>query len=253
MDNQDKSMDLSPVGPETETETSNTIEYTRTRIVEVDRGVLRRHRIIAGYEPGTYVDSYKVLRTRILQKLRDQGWNTFAVTSPNPNAGKTVNAINLAIGLAMEIRHTALVVDANLRDPAVHRALGHDPHVGLTDFLLDRIPIEDILVHPQGIQRFVVLPGTRPLPDAAELLSSPRMAGLANELKQRYSSRIVVYDLPHLETPDALAFAPLVDAVLLVVEAGKTTQDQLMRAIEHLQPTPILGIVLNKSEDTPGK
>lgn len=227
------------------------IQYTTTRSIEVNREVLRRHRLIAGETPGPYVDAYKVLRTKVLQILREHGWNVLAVTSPNPQVGKTVAAINLALSLALDISQTVLLVDANLRHPSIHTAFGLTPREGLADYLLDDVPIERLLINPKGIGRFVILPGSRPLPNSAELLASPKMERLVDELKHRYPARIVVFDLPHLTTADTLAFAPYVDAALLVLEAGRTTQTQLVEALAHLNTTPLLGTVLNKAEPMP--
>lgn len=224
------------------------IEYTQTRTVTVSRDYLKSQKVVAGFEPGYFVDSYKVLRTRVLQRMREQGWNTLAVTSPNPGTGKTLTAINLAITLAMEVNQTVLLVDANLRSPTVHKYFGVEPQYGLNDFLLDGVPIDKILFNPKGIGRFVVLPSKRPLLDSSEMLSSPRMAHCVEELKTRYPSRLVIFDLPHLNTSDALAFAPYVDAVLLVVGEGSTEQDDLAAAIEHLGTIPLLGTVLNKAD-----
>jgi protein-tyrosine kinase len=212
---------------------------------DVNREFLRRQRIIAGLEPCAYVDAYKVLRTRILQKMRERGWNTLAVTSPNAKAGTTVTAINLAISLALEVNQTVLLVDANLRNPSIHRSFGITPKEGLTDHLLDNVPINNLILHPHGIDQFMLLPGSRPLINSAEMLSSPQMALLAGSLKHHDAQRFIVYDLPHLKTADALAFIPLVDAVLLVIEAGTTTEVELQQAIEHLQGTPIIGTLLN--------
>jgi len=222
--------------------------YTQTRSVPVSREVLRQNLVVAGHDPGPFVDAYKVLRTKVLQKMRERGWNALGITSPNALAGKTLTSINLAVSLAMEVNQTVLLVDANLRGPSVHKYFGYEPLFGLNDFLLDNVPIQKILINPKGIERFVILPGKRALFNSSEMLSSPRMAELVDELKKRYPSRIVLFDLPHLATSDALAFAPYVDAVLLVVEEGKTTQDELQHSVEQLQSTPLLGTVLNKVE-----
>lgn len=230
------------------------IQYSRTRSVNVSRDLLRQNRIIAGIEPGPFVDAYKILRTKVIQKLREQNWNALAITSPGPNAGKTLTAINLAISLALEVNQTVLLVDANLRNPSIHKFFGIEPAHGLNDFLLDHVSIEDMLINPKGIDRFVILPCKRPLPDSSEMLSSPRMLELVEEVKSRYPSRIVLFDLPHLGTADTMAFAPYVDAALLVLEEGKTTQDELQQAIENLHPKPIIGTVLNKAEaSVPGE
>lgn len=224
------------------------IKYTQTRSLPISLELLHRQRVITGRQPGPFTDAYKILRTRVLQKMREHDWNALAVTSPGPNAGKTLTAINLAVSLALEVNRTVLLVDANLRRPSVHQYFGVDPEFGLSDYLLDNIPVQKVLFNPKGIDRFVILPGKRPLPDSSEMLSSPRMNQLVDDLKSRYPSRIVLFDLPHLGTADALAFAPHVDATLLVIEEGKTGQEELKQAIQHLETTPILGTVLNKAE-----
>lgn len=224
------------------------IHYTQTRSAKVSRDFLRSQRIIAGYDPCPFVDSYKVLRTRVLQKMRENGWSALAITSPGPGCGKSLTAINLAISLALEVRQTVLLVDANLRNPAVHRYMGVTPEYGLSDYLLDDVPIEKILINPEGFSRFVLLPCKRPLLESSEILASQKMALLVEELKSRYPSRYTLFDLPHLATADALSFAPFVDAVLLVAEEGRTTQDELTQAIEALQGAQLLGVVLNKAD-----
>lgn len=223
-------------------------ESVETQLLEIDHGLLRKHRIILGLGPCQYVDAYKVLRTRVLQKMRERGWNTLAVTSPNPHSGKTVAAINLSISLALEINQTVLLVDANLRNPCIHHYFGFTPKYGIADCLLDNIQAKQVIQHPRGIGQLTILPGNRPMINSAEMLSSPQMALLAESLKQGDASRFIVYDLPHLQTSDALAFVPLVDAVLLVIESGATTRSELAQAVDHLQGVPVIGTLLNKSE-----
>lgn len=223
---------------------------TDDRRFELKRDLLRANRIIAGFEPCQYVDAYKVLRTRVLQKMREKGWNTLAVTSPSAHAGITVAAINLAISLALEVNQSVLLVDANLRHPDIHRSFGIAPKHGIVDHLLDQFPLDRIMLHPDSIAQLAVLPGNRAMINSAEMMSSPQMAQFVGALKNEDSSRLVVYDLPSLQTADALAFVPLVDAVMLVVEAGATTQADLVQAIDRLQGVPILGTVLNKSEQS---
>jgi len=224
------------------------IHYTQTRTVPVSRPHMKQEFVIAGFEPSPFVDAYKVLRTKVLLRMRENQWNVLAVTGTGAGTGTTLTAVNLSISLAWEINQTVLLVDANLRSPGVHRALGMEARQGLADYLLEHTPVEQILVHPQGIERFVVLPGGRPLPDSSEMLSSPRMAELVTDLKHRYPSRLVIFDLPHLATSDTLGFAPYVDAALLVIEEGQTTHDELQQALIHLGETPLLGTVLNKVE-----
>ena len=228
--------------------TPSGIKYPQTRSVPISRAFLGEQRVVAGCDPGPFVDAYKILRTKVLQRMREQGWNTLGITSPSPNAGKTLTAINLAISIALEVNQTVLLVDADLRHPSVHRFFGIEPTYGLSDYLLDNTPLQNILISPQDLDEgFVILPGKRPLPNPSEMISSPKMQELVEDLKTRYPSRIVVFDLPHLGTADTLAFAPYVDAMLLVIEEGRTTQEALQEAIEQLRSTELLGTVLNKA------
>lgn len=224
------------------------IVYTHTRTIDVAEAVLHEKRIISGYERNSYTDAYKMLRTQTLQRLKDNNWNSIAITSPGINEGKTLTAINLAISLAMEINYTVLLVDADLRHPSVHKYFGCESELGLSDYLTAGKPLSELLIHPKALRGVVILPGGKPLANSAEMLNSPQMARLVEELKARYPSRIILFDLPPLlGTADTLAFSPHVDAVLLVIEDGKTQAEDANRAIELLQGTNIIGTVLNKS------
>jgi exopolysaccharide/PEP-CTERM locus tyrosine autokinase len=224
------------------------ISYTQTRTTQTTAAVLRNHRIIAGMPHSDFADSYKILRTQVLQRLNENDWNVLAVTSPGEDEGKTLTAINLAISLAMEVSYTVLLVDANLRHPSIHEHLGIPAGKGLSNYLLDDVPLPELLVHAENLEHVVILPGGRAVKNSAELLNSPKMAHLVEELKNRYPSRIVIFDLPPvLSAADALSFAPYVDAVLLVLEEGKTTQDDARRTVELLDCTNVLGTVLNKA------
>ena len=224
------------------------IVYTRTRSLDIPLSVLRQQRVMAAYDKGPFVDAVKILRTQVLQRLRENNWNVLGVTSPGHAEGKTLTAVNLAASLAMETTQTVLLVDANLRNPSIHDVFGLQDCPGLADYLLDNQPVEDLLVHP-GIGRFVVLPGGRAISNSTEILTSPKMVSLVEEFKHRYPSRIVIFDLPPLlHTADVLAFSPYIDALLLVVEEGKTTTEEVQRAISLVKNSrPVLGTVLNKA------
>lgn len=224
------------------------ITYTRTRSLTIPLPVLREHRVMVANKYGPFIDAYKILRTQVTQRLRENGWNVVGVTSPGYGEGKTLTAVNLAVSLAMETTQTVLLVDSDLQDPTVHHVFGLKNCLGLADYLLDDQPVEDLLVHP-GIGRFVLLPGGRALSNSTEILTSPKMLALVEELKHRYPSRVVVFDLPPLlHTADVLAFSPYTDALLMVVEEGKTTGEELQRALTLVKGSrPVLGTVLNKA------
>ena len=226
-----------------------TIKYSQTKVVPLVLSDLKDNRIIAGSESDVANTAYKMLRTQVLQRMMAKGWNALAVTSPGPGDGKTLTAINLAISLAREVQHTVLLVDFDMRKPSIHEYFNFTPAKGITDFLLRETPVSEILVNP-GIERLVLLPGRESVPNSSELLASPRMVKLVDELKSRYPSRFVLFDLPPLlSADDALAFSPYVDTVLMVINEGKTTKEELLHAMGMVGNTQVLGTVLNRSAD----
>jgi protein-tyrosine kinase len=223
--------------------------YTRTRCVEISYDLLRQNRIVSAFERSLFTDAYKILSTQVSQKLRLNGWNTLGITSAGSGEGKTLTAINLAISLASEFHQSALLVDADLRHPSVSAAFGLHSAPGLTEYLMADTPIADMLIHPD-IDRLVILPAGAGLVNSSAALGWRRMADLVKELKNRYPSRLVVFDLPPLlHIGDVLAFAPCIEAALLVVEEGKTSRHDLERAQQLLSGTHLLGTVLNKSRE----
>ena len=223
------------------------IEYRQTRVLSVDQNLLREKRVLVEGTPQHVVNAYKVLRTRVLQRMEQNGWKTLAVTSCGVDEGKTLTAINLSISLAMKLEYTVLLVDLDYRRPSVHSYFGFKPEFGLSDYFLEGVSLSDILVNT-GIKRLVVLPEREKGRDISEQLGSPRMTALVDELKSRYPSRLVIFDMPPvLLGDDVLGFSRIADTTLLVVEEGKTTFDQLDRVSELLKDVNWLGSVLNKS------
>ncbi len=223
------------------------IEYTETRSVGLPVKELREKRIIIDQQ-NMVSDSYRLLRTQILQRLKEKNWNTLAITSAGSSAGKSLTAINLAISLAREVDYTVLLVDANLRSPKIHKYFDFHVENGLSDYLCKDAPLADMLVHPEGIPRFVILPAGHAIKNSSEMLSSPKMNKLVEELKFRYPSRIVLFNLPPLlESSDALAFMPNADASLLIVAEGETKDQELRQAFELMQGNEVIGTVLNKA------
>lgn len=238
---------MHPLAP-VESPESN-ITYSETRVSPANLQLLKKNRIITGGETDEITSAYKILRTQVLQRMVAKSWNALAVTSPGPGQGKTVTAINLAISLAREVHHTVLLVDLDMRRPSIHRYLGLDVKVGISDVLTKGAVVSQALINP-GIERLVVLPGREALPNSSELLKAPRMRQLVKELKSRYLTRFIIFDLPPLlSVDDAIAFAPYVDAALVVIAEGITTREELQNASTLLASTPVIGTVLNRSQE----
>lgn len=226
---------------------SGGLSYTRTKVVPVSRTILKRNRIVSWALNDRLSDVYRLLRTQILQRMARANANTLGVTSASVGEGKTVTAANLALAIAMDVNQTVLLVDADLRAPGVHKMFGFEPDAGLDDFLAGRAELSECLVNP-GLDRLVILPCRAPVETSAEVLRSPQMAELAQELKLRYPDRIIIYDLPPvLAAGDTVGFLPQVDATLLVVRDGMAKSAEVRRASEILSEFHLIGSVLNAS------
>lgn len=219
--------------------------YTQTRRCVIDQLLMRKNRVISVCTEDE-ADRIKILRTQILSTLRDGEKNTLLVTSANHREGKTLTAINLAISFSHQTNKTVLLVDADIRKPSVHDFLGLGVHPGLSDYLSGRAGISDLLVNP-GMDRIVILPGGKPMRNSAELLASPRMTQLFEDIKQKYPERFIIFDgAPVLKSADPLVFSSFIESILLVVEAEKTTRGDVKRVFEMLKDKPVIGTVFNK-------
>lgn len=223
------------------------IRYTHTRHVDVDESRLKENRVIAGLDYDERVEAYRQLRTQVLKILKDKGWNTLAITSPGENAGKSLTASNLAIALSREANHTVMLVDLDLRRPSLHQMFDVQVEKGLVDYLDADATLEQVLLNP-GFPRLVLLPGRALGKYSSEMLSSPQMQSLVQDMRGRYADRIIVFDLPPLlRNDDALMFTPTVDATLMVVEDGVTTEDDVQRSLQLLEGSNLIGTILNKA------
>jgi protein-tyrosine kinase len=226
------------------------IEYTRTRSFSASADLLESNRIVNVQSPGPAAGAFRMLRTQVLQRMMENGWSSLAIFSPCRNDGKTTTAINLAISLANDHLHTVLLVDFDLKRPSLAAKLGISPEKGTDDLLRGEAEVEECLYHPEGFDRLVLLPARSAMHDSSEALAGTRGRELVAELRGRYPDRIVLFDLPPiLEADDALAFAPLVECGLVVVAEGLTSRGDLLRSMELLHKTPIVGTVLNRAAD----
>ncbi|MCK5830867.1 MAG: AAA family ATPase [Methylococcales bacterium] len=240
---------MAPIG-----KSSNKVEivYTQTQVQELNHEELIQRRIIAQQKYSPEASVFKMLRTKVLKQLRKNNWNSLAVTGATQGAGKSMVAVNLAIAMAMEVNQTILLVDLDLKYPKIHWYFDFQVKVGLKDYILSDIPLSDILINPAGIDRLVVLPGRGEAAGSSEMVSGLKMQELADEIKKRYKSRIIIFDMPPvLAADDVLASMDYYDSVLLVVEDGGNTEAEIKKSIQMLSGTNLLGTVLNKSENPP--
>jgi len=220
--------------------------YTDSRPVRIDAQKAAQYRCVCFNPDAPEIECYKVIRTRILQRTKGHGHNTIMITSALPGEGKTLTTINLGISFAKEFDHTVLLVDCDLRQQMIHQYLGFDSPVGLVDAFRENRPLTDLIVWP-GVEKLTIISGGSLLRESAELIESPRMKTLIQEIKTRYPDRYIFFDTPPvLSCADAIGFAPLVDGVIMVVQAGKTSIDDAKRAASLIPPEKFLGFIINR-------
>ena len=197
-------------------------------------------------------EEYKKLRSIVKKMTQGKEFrNALMVTSTISSEGKTITSINLAMALAQEYDHTVLLVDADLRKPAVHRYLNINPEVGLVQCLKDGVPLDRALIKT-GLGKLVILPAGGQVDDPVEFLSSNRMKDLVAELKNRYPDRFIIFDTPPiLPFADGQALGNFVDGVLFVVREGCAKLGQVKEALKSVDPEKLLGVVYNDTEFTP--
>lgn len=224
------------------------ISYNKTAVVKLDQSNLERNRIVSHAKNNLYSNVFDSLRTQVLHKMEENSWKTIAVVSPNPASGKTFVAINLAISIAQQPQKTAILLDLDLRRPKVANYLGLNVAQSMNDYLQGSAKLEDLMISP-GIARLVVVPTMRPVAKSSEILSSSKVINLIQELRDRYESRIVIFDAPPiLNSDDAMVLLPQVDCFLLVVANGMSTKAEIEEAMHYLPQEKLLGVVFNKAD-----
>ena len=214
----------------------------------VDWAALKEQRIVSTNDPQAAGHAYRMLRTQILQRARAHGLSTLGVVSATNGEGKTLTAINLALSLAAEPNQSVMLVDLDLRRPAVARTLGLPIQRGLESWFGGDEPTKNVCYGIEGVERFFVLPTLQPMSGSSEVLAGLATRRLFNELKGRDPGRLLIVDLPPiLLSDDALMVAPLLDGVVLVVNERRTRREDVVRTVELLGNTRIAGTVLNRS------
>ncbi|MGY1649762.1 polysaccharide biosynthesis tyrosine autokinase [Geodermatophilus sp. SYSU D01119] len=209
-----------------------------------------RRAVVVDDPHSTHAEAFRQLRTN-LRFLRaagapaEAGAHVVAVTSSLPGEGKSSTSVNLALTLA-ETGARVLLVDADLRRPAVAGVLDLEGSVGLTTVLSGQAALED-LVQPWGDGGLDVLTSGAVPPNPAELLGSPAMRALIAEARGRYDL-VVVDTPPTLPVADAAILSPAVDGIVVVAHAGRVRRTDLHRALAALDQVGarVLGVVVNR-------
>lgn len=192
-------------------------------------------------------EAYNSMRGALLYSTPKGLPKVIVVTSAQAAEGKSTTSYAMAAGFA-RIGIAPLLIDADLRRPALHRLAGVNPEKGLTDLLISQGEPADVTIEMQaGDAPFDLLPAGPLPPSPSELLSSPRMAQLLEIFANRYGV-VIVDSPPVLGLADAPMLAAIADGTVFVVEAERGRSGSLkaaLRRLRSLEPT-ILGAVLAK-------
>jgi len=203
--------------------------------------------LVTALEPRSPVsEGYRALRTNIQFSTVDRPLKTLLVTSAGPSEGKSTTAANLGVVMA-QAGLKVIVVDSDLRRPALHHLFGIANSRGLTTSLLEEASSLDGTLQATNVENLQVLTSGPLPPNPSELLGSERMRRLVERLKEQ--ADVVVFDSPPaLAVTDAAVLAREVDGVLMVVEAGATRREVAVRARDTLARVGanVLGAALNK-------
>ena len=227
---------------------ANRLNLDLARSVKFDDVLLGKHRVITDDIDPSIRTAYKMLRTRLLQRMDANHWQQLAVTSATQGDGKTVTAINLAISLAGDVNHEVCLVDLDMRRSSIADYLGLRISAGISDCIARGVPLEKVILKTP-YERLTVVPNLRAESHSSELLSSPEMRKLTMQLASD-AHKIVIYDMPPvLAADDMLAFEPFIDTTLFVAAEGKTSRIEVMKACELLENMNLIGTVLNRTDE----
>lgn len=205
-------------------------------------------KILCSDSPFVVKEAYSSIRTNLLFTQQGEDCPIFVVTSPSANNGKSINSINLAISFAQMGKKT-LLIDADMRNPTVHRLFSMPVKNGLSEILAGLT--DSISVSKTDIENLSVLTAGKIPPNPSELLSSERMDKLLDFVKKYYDC--VFIDTPPVNlVSDPTAFASKVTGYIIVIKSGMTDKQNAKRAVSSLTNVgaTIVGFILNDAIET---
>ncbi|MGH9903765.1 MAG: polysaccharide biosynthesis tyrosine autokinase, partial [Pyrinomonadaceae bacterium] len=190
-------------------------------------------------------EAYRHLRTSLLLSSAGQPPKTILVTSSQPSEGKTTTAVNTAIMLA-QTGAEVLLLDCDLRRPRIHANFGVPNTRGLTSYLSGEKDLGSLILSYDKLPNLKLMPAGPVPPNPAELLGSAEMRRLLNSLAEQYT-HVVIDSPPAISFTDASILSTMVDGVILVVQAGRSSRAVARRAKQQLIDVGanIFGVVLN--------
>lgn len=213
--------------------------------VKIDANHLQRNMVLT-YKANTAATPFDVMRTKLLHQMRHHNWRRVAITSPGSNCGKTTLSLNLAFSLARQSDLRVMVLEMDLRRPAMARMLGVSQKTNFAAALAGIEPAEKhILRHGENLA--FATSHSKAL-DSAELLQGLTASQVIDDIEARYEPDLMIFDMPPmLVADDTLAFLDQIDCALLIGAAEATSVDEIGQCRQDIEArTNIMGVVLNK-------
>jgi len=219
--------------------------WTALPETRLDGARMHGQRIVA-FAGGKEAVPFDMMRTKVIQQMRLNGWRRLGITSPAPGCGKSTIAVNLAVSLSRNREVHAILAEVDLRRPSLGAILGIGSRTGFAEVLAGRADFAD------SAQRLApglaVALSDGPVRNSAELLNGHTVADALGTIEARYAPDIMIFDLPPmLVSDDTMVFANHIDAVLLIAGAESTTIREIDSCERELAgQTNVMGVVLNK-------
>ncbi|MCG8313624.1 MAG: polysaccharide biosynthesis protein [Pseudomonadales bacterium] len=212
----------------------------------LDQKTLEEKKIIG---PGTtqkeFLNTFREIRTKLVQLSNKKNFVAM-VNSVVDGGGASFTALNLAAVFALDKSKTALLVDCNLYEPALHHVFDLQPEYGLTDYLEDSTLDIDDIIYATGIERLRLIPAGTFQEAGAEYFSSERMASFLEAVVARYPDRYIFLDSPPAAvSAEGRIIAELSDYGIIVVPYGKVTVQQIEATVAAIGKQKVAGVIFN--------
>jgi tyrosine-protein kinase Etk/Wzc len=221
-------------------------QFSDTSLDTTQEGRTRRQtKLFTQLDPRSSIaEAYRSLRTNIQFAEIEKPMKTIVITSTGPAEGKSTTAVNIAISIAQTGLKT-LLMDCDLRKPSVHRYFNVPQEPGISNYLFGKASLDNVLLSTEYENLNIITSGSIP-PNPAELLSSAKMTQFLNELKEKFEF-MIIDSPPILAVTDAVVLSSRVDAVFLVIQAGRATIQGVTRAYITLKNVnaPLKGAIVN--------
>ncbi len=209
----------------------------------------RMHELITISEPRSPIsEAYRTLRTNLDFAGLDQALETLVVTSAGVGEGKSTTLANLAV-VSAQAGRKIILVDADLRRPALHQTFGLGNETGLTTVMMDQAALASPPLQETEVEGLLVLTSGPLPPNPADLMGSRRMEEVIAALSEQ-SDQVLFDTPPVVAVTDAAVLATKVDGVLLVISAGKTRREYARTAVQRLEQIKarLVGTVLTNMQ-----